>query len=329
MLLRAARSKSPILLFFLTLIVIAMWWSSFNASDLSRFHFEQVQMPLYRLTMGWIGQEVFVNTLVAFIILIIQGLIILRFNQQYIFITTQTYLHPIFYFLIASSFIQLQQYHPALPAGLFILLMMDQLFGSYRKRYILNRLFLAGLFAGVATLFYVQAVYFILLIWVALVILRAFSLREWFVPILGFAFPMAFLAGYYFYADHTTLQGLWKLIVSCYGQNETVTYYGWSYYLFYGFLAIWWLMASFSMLRKMHKLKIYIRKYHEILWWFFIGSVAIFVLRKEVSVEMLYFTALPLSFLLADHIHGLRSRTFGNILLLIFIALLGLIQYMN
>jgi len=329
MLLRAARSKSPVLLFFLTLIVILMWWSSFTASELSRFHFHQQQMPLYQLTMGWIGQDVFVNTLVAFIILMLQSLIILRFNQQYIFITTQTYLHPIFYLLITSSFIQLQHYHPALPAGLFILLMLDQLFGSYRKRYILNRLFLAGLFAGMATLFYVHAVYFILLIWVALVILRAFSLREWFVPLLGFAFPLAFLAGYYFYADHTTLRGLWELIISNYGRNETVTYYGWSNYLFYGFLVIWWLMASFSMLGKMHKLKIYIRKYHEILWWFFVGSLAIFILRKEISVEMLYFTAMPLSFLLADHIHDLRSRTTGNILLLIFIGLLGVIQYMN
>ena len=329
MLLRAARSKSPILLFFLLIIVILMWWSSFTASELSRFHFHQQQMPLYQLTLGWIGQDVFVNILVAFIILLLQGLIILRFNQEYIFITTQTYLQTVFYLLIASSFVQLQQYHPALPAGLFILLMLDQLFGSYRKRYILNRMFLAGFFAGVATLFYVHALYFILLIWISLIILRAFSLREWFVPVLGFAFPMVFLFGYYFYADHTTLQGLWETVAGCYGFNETVTYYGISYYLFFGFMAIWWVMASFSILGKMNKLKIYIRKYHEVLLWFFLGSVALFVLRREISVEMLYFTAIPLSFLLADHIHGLRSRTMGNVLLLIFIGLLWLIQHMN
>lgn len=329
MLIRLARSKSPTILFFLVVITILLWWSSFTSDEISRFHFHQHQMPLYQLTMRWIGQNAAASVGVAFAILIIQAMIILRFNQQYIFITTQTYLHPLVYLLIASSFVQLQHYHPALPASLFVFLMLDQLFAGYRKRYILNRLFGAGLFAGMATLFYAHAVFFLLLVWFALVILRTFDLREWFVPVLGFAFPMVFVLGYYFYVDHLTLQELWKTVAGSFTAKETITYYNWSYYLFYGFMAFWWLTASFSMIRKMHKLKIYVRKFHELLWWFFVGTLLLFVLRNPVSVEMLYFTAIPLSFLLADHIHSLRNKTFGNIMMLFFIGFLVLIQYMN
>ena len=329
MLIKAARSKSPIILFFLVLATLLLWWSAFANAEISRFHFHETQMPLYELVLSWIGHNPKVNVLVAFVILIIQGLMILRFNQEYIFITTQTYLHPVFYLLITSSFVQLQQFHPGLPASLFIFLMLDQLFGSYRKRYILNRLFLGGLFVGMATLFYVHAVYFILLIWIALIILRTFNLREWFVPVLGFAFPMLFLFAYYYHAEHLDIPGLWQMIESAYMADKTVTYYNWSYYLFYGFLALWWLVASFSVLRKLPKLKIYIRKFHELLWWCFIGSLLLFILRDEVSVEMLYISAMPVSFLLADYVHGIRSVSFGNVVLLIFIGLLGLIQYMN
>jgi len=329
MLLRAARSKSPVILFFLVLVTLLLWWSSFAGQEVSRFHFHELPMPLYEITRSWIGPGTLVSIIVAFVILLIQGLMMLRFNQEYIFVTTQTYLHPIFYLLIASSFVQLQHYHPGLPASLFIFLMLDQLFGSYRKRYILNRVFLAGLFTGIATLFYVHAVFFFLLIWLALFILRTFSLREWFIPVLGFAFPMVFLFGYYFYADHLSVQGLVERVQESYNQNISVTYYNWSYYLFYGFLVFWWLIGSISLVRKFPSLKIYTRKYYEILWWLFAGSVALFILSAEVSVEMLYITAIPISFLLADHVHRVRSSTFGNILLLIFIALMGLIQYMN
>jgi len=329
MLVRLLRSKSPVFLFFIALATLLLWWSSFASPELSRFHFNDAQMPLYELTLNWIGSNAFVNILVAFLILLLQGLLILRFNQEYIFITTQTYLHPLFYLLIASSFVQLQQFHPGLPASLFVFLMLDQLFGSYRKRYIFNRLFLAGLFAGVATLFYVHAVFFFLLIWISLFILRAFSLREWFVPIVGFAFPMAFLFGYYFASDQLTVPGLLDTVEHVFNQNRTVTYYNPSYYLFYGFLVLWWLIASFSILRKLPKQKIYTRKFLEILWWLFVGTIALFVFRKEISVEMLYITAIPLSFLLTDYIHTLRSNTFGNVMLLIFLGLLGYIQYAN
>jgi len=329
MLLRLVRSKSPLFLFFIALATLLLWWSSFASHELSRFHFQEAQMPLYELTINWIGSNVLVNILVSFLILILQALLVLRFNREYIFITTQTYLHPLFYLLIASSFVQLQQFHPGLPASLFVFLMLDQLFGSYRKRYILNRLFLAGLFVGVASLFYVHAVFFFLLIWIALFILRAFSLREWFVPIIGFAFPMAFLFGYYFVSDQTTVPGLINTIEQVFYQDRTVTYYGWSYYLFYGFLVMWWMIASFSLIRKLPKQKIYTRKFLEILWWLFVGSIALFVLKNEISVEMLYITAIPLSFLIADHVHTMRSNTFGNVMLLIFLGLLGYIQYVN
>src|SRR6056297_2785130 len=102
MLVRLVRNKSPFLLVFITLATLILWWSSFSGSELSRFHFHEAQMPLYELTLKWIGSNIFLNILISFLILLLQGLLILRFNQEYIFITTQTYLHPLFYLLIAS-----------------------------------------------------------------------------------------------------------------------------------------------------------------------------------------------------------------------------------
>jgi hypothetical protein len=305
MLLRIARTRSPGILIFLLIVTLLLWWSSFADMEINRFHFDEPGMPLYQWVVNAIGQNTMLNLVVAFIVLVFQGVILLRFNQKFILISTQTYLHVIFYLLLASSFVQLQQINPGLLSSFFILLMLDQLFSSYRERYILNRVFLAGCFVSLAGLFYIQAVYFIFLIWISLFILRNFDLREWFVPILGFAFPLLFLFAFYYVADPLTVQELITTMQDNFRNEVSITYYNLSYYVFYGLLAVLVIFASFSIIGKFPKFKIFVRKYYEILWWLFAGSVALFVLKSQVSV------------------------VFGDIVLFLFILGLTFIQYMN
>ncbi|MCF8335196.1 MAG: DUF6427 family protein [Bacteroidales bacterium] len=329
MLLRIARTRSPGILIFLIIVTFLLWWSSFSSLDISRFHFDKVPMPLYHLVLEAIDQNTLLNLIIAFFILLLQGIIGLRFNQRYMFIPTQTYLHIAFYLLIASSFVQLQRLNPGLLSSLFVFLMLDQLFSGYKNRYILNHLFMAGFLVAIAGLFYIHAIYFILLIWISLFILRSFSIREWVVPVLGFAFPVLFLFAIYYISEALSIQGLMDIIKQNYLNEITVTYYDIPYYVFFGLMALLVLFGSLSLLGRFPKLKIYVRKYYEILWWMFAGSVGLFFLSKQVSVEVLYFVALPLSFLLADYIHSIRSRVFGNIVLLLFVGVLVFIQYVN
>ncbi|MGM0530431.1 MAG: DUF6427 family protein [Bacteroidota bacterium] len=329
MLLRIAKTRSPGILIFIIIATSLLWWSSFSNPEISKFHFDEVKMPLYQLVTRAIGENILLNLIIAFSILLIQGVLVLRFNHRYMFISTQTYLHVAFYLFIASSFIQLQRLNPGLLSGLFVFIMLDQLFSGYKKRYILNRLFMAGFWVAIAGLFYIHAVYFFLLIWISLFILRSFSLREWFVPILGFAFPLLFLFASYYVSDTLTIEGLVDTIKQSYLNQVTVKYYGLSYYVFYGLMALLVILGSFSLLGRFPKLKIYVRKYYEILWWMFAGSVVLFILSNQISVELLYFVALPISFLLAGYIHSVRSGVFGNMVLFLFIAALAFIQYIN
>ncbi|MBS3770406.1 MAG: DUF6427 family protein [Bacteroidales bacterium] len=329
MLLKTAKTRSPGILIFIVIATFLLWWSSFSNPEISRFHFDGVKMPLYQLVTGALGQNTLLNLIIAFFILLIQGILVLRFNQRYMFISAQTYLHVAFYLFIASSFVQLQQLNPGLLSALFVFFMLDQLFSGYKKRYILNSLFMAGFWVAIAGLFYIHAVYFIVLIWISLFILRSFSLREWFVPILGFAFPLLFLFASYYVSESLTLAELTDTIKQNYLNRVSVTYYGLSYYVFYGLTGLLVIFGSFSLLGRFPKLKIYVRKYYEILWWMFAGSVVLFILSNQVSVELLYFVALPLSFLFAGYIHSIRSSAFGNTVLFLFIAALAFIQYMN
>ncbi len=329
MLLRIARTRSPGILIFLLIVTFLLWWSSFNHPEIPRFHFDTFQMPLYQLVMDAVRQNVLLNRVIAFFILIILGILVIRFNQQYMLISTQAYPHIAFYLLIASSFVQLQWLNPGLLSALFIFFMVDQLFSVYKKRYVLNRLFMAGFWVSIAGLFYIHAVYFILLIWISLFILRSFSLREWFVPILGFAFPLLFLFAFYFVYEPLSIPGLTETITRNYMNEVTITYYNPAYYAFYGLMALMVILGSFSLLGRFPQMKIYVRKYYEIFWWMFAGSVVLFILSGQVSVELLYFVSLPLSFLLAGYVLSVRSGVFGNILLFLFIAALAFIQYMN
>ena len=329
MLLRTVKTRSPGILIFLMLITFLLWWSSFINPQIPRFHFDQVGMPLYQWVMNVLDQHTLVNRVVAFIILLLHGLLVLRFNQRYILIPTQTYSHAIFYLLITSSFVQLQRINPGLLSSLFVFLMLDQLFAAYRKPYILNRMFMAGMFVSLAGLFYLPSVVFILLIWIGLFILRSFNLREWFVPLLGLAFPLLFVFAYYYLSEALSLEGLINTLKNNYQTGATITYYNISYYIFFGLTGILVVLGSFSLLGRFPQLKIYVRKYYEIWWWMFSGTIALFVLSSQASVELLYFAVLPLSFLLADYMHALRSAVLGNTMLFLFIVAMAMIQYMN
>jgi hypothetical protein len=185
------------------------------------------------------------------------------------------------------------------------------------------------MFIALASLFYFPAIFFFFIIWIALILLRSFNLREWFVPVLGVLFPYLFVFAYYFMADQHSVHDLLMRIESSLFHPTTITHYNLSYYIFYGFLGVLVIISSFSLLGKLSGRKIYIRKFFEIFWWIFLFTLLLFFFDEGVYMEMIYFAAIPLTFLLSDYFNSTRSRVFGNIFLFVFAGLIGLIYYIN
>ncbi len=320
MLLKIVRSNSPGVLIFFLLIFVLLWYPSFSSSDMVLFSFDEAKMPLYELVFGWLAEKQFLRVFIPFLLILIQAFFILKVNREFIIIQKQNYLPVLIFILLTGGFIALQRINPVIFANLFVVLMLEQLFASYRRRYILNRLFLAGLFVGIATLFYSISVVYLFIIWIGLFLLRAIDLREWFVPILGIIFPFLFLFVTYYIHGALSITGLIDTMKANIFNDVTITHYHISYILFYSVVFLFILFGSFSVIKRFPGRKIYVRKFFEILWWMFVAPVLMVILMNQVYAEIIYFIAVPTTFLISDYVNSIKNRFIGNFMFLLLFA---------
>jgi len=323
MVLKIIRSNSPLILLLFLLISVVLWFPAFNSPEMIPFSFDVVKMPLYELFYNWLAQNQFLRIFIPFLLLLIQSVFILKINREYILVQRQNYLPTLIFIIVASSFMELQRINPGIFANLFIILMLDQVFASYKKRYVLNRLFMAGLFVGIASLFYSFAIVYLIIIWISLFLLRSINLREWFVPVFGVIFPYLFLFATYYIHEGLTITGLNETIKANLTNPVSITHYQIPYYIFYAILALFIIFGSFSIIKKFPGRKIYIRKFFEILWWMFVIPVLMLIFMNQIYGEIIYLISVPVTFLIADYVNSIKNRALGNILFLFLLASLA------
>ena len=320
MVLKIVRSNSPLVLLFFLLISFGLWYPAFHNPEMVPFSFDELKMPLYELFYSWLAQNQFLRVFIPYLLIIIQAVFILKINREYILVQRQNYLPTLIFIIISSSFIELQRINPGIFANLFILLMLEQVFASYKKRYVLNRLFMAGFFVGIASMFYSFAIIYLVIIWIGLFLLRSINPREWFVSILGLIFPFLFLFAIYYIHDSLEVAGLIETIKANIMRPVGITHYHLSYYLFYALLGLFIIFGSFSIIKRFPGRKIYIRKFYEILWWMFVAPVLMLILMSQVYGEVIYLIAVPTTFLISDYVNSIKNRFFGNVMFLLLLA---------
>lgn len=329
MLLKIVRSNSPLILLFLVTLSVILWLPGFKGLSTEAFAFNQYQMPLYKLLGNITGKTNSAGIIIAFAAVFLMAIYILKLDRVFILLERRNYSPAIFFILLSSSFIQLQYINPGIFASFALMLTLEQLFATYHKRKILNKLFITGMLISVASLFSLYSVVFLILIWVALILLRGFNLKEWFMPLPGFIFPYIFVFAYYFISDNHSVNGLIAIIRQNLYQHSIITHYNSAYYAFYGFIGLLIVFASFSVIKRFRGRKIYIRKYFELFWWVFVMSILIFAISRGVAIELIYTAAIPLSFLFADYFNSVKSSVFGEIVLFILAGLTYWVYYTN
>ncbi|MFO8234410.1 MAG: hypothetical protein R6U04_03245 [Bacteroidales bacterium] len=329
MLVKIIRSNSPFVLLLFIALSVVLWLPGFQESSPDIFSFDQHRMPLYKLLYSISHNSYSVQIIISFIAVFLMAIYILKLDRDYILLERRNYSAAIFFILIASSFIQLQRINPGIFAAFSLILAIDQLFSTYHGRYILNKLFLSGMLISIASLFLLHYAAFLLIVWISLILLRGFNLKEWFIPVVGFLFPYLFVFAYYFVSDTNSIPGLIELIRNNLPWLNAVTHYNLAYYIYYAFYVLLIILASFSIMRRFGGRKIYIRKYLELFWWLFFIGLLIFILSRGVAVELIYIAAFSLSFLFADYFNSIKSTVFGEIVLLILTGLVVMVYYTN
>jgi hypothetical protein len=328
MVLRLFKGAQPALFIFVPVFAILLWLKYFLIPQPTVLSFEPYPMPFYALLLSWLGGNEIITRILALALLIVISFWLSRLNTKFIILKSRTYLPTFLFLIITSAYLPLQQLNPALFASFFLLYCLEIMFETFKKEGLALKFFQAGIMISFASLFYARSAYLVLILWAGLIILRPFRWREWVFTILGFILPYVFLFSIYYLGGHN-LQEHWALILQNF-QPEAYDGFLNSYYLvFFGFLLLLLIAASFTMLQINQGLKIYIRKFYRLNFWIFIFTLAVWIGLFSRSAEFIYFMAVPGSYILAQYLLNLRSKILGDILFGILLSLFGLILIFN
>jgi len=276
--------------------------------------------PLWSNMDTWLQAHQWANSLFPFLILLLVAFMLVRINRKYILLNERTYLPALFFVLMSGAWLHVQGGHPVWLALLLMFLIIDTLFQLYRSTYALGNLYMAGFYIALGSLFYVPFIFYLLLVYVALILLRPFIGREWLVPLLGIATPYLFVFTYYFVFtdnfEHYTIVIL----------NNLDYYFQWPqlsmfYRIYVGLMLFLIAISSLIMAGSLRAKKVRTRKFFELFLWIFIISIAQFLFLPNVGVEVLLIAILPTTFIFTEYMYHTRRK--WSVTLFFYAILLG------
>ena len=178
---------------------------------------------------------------------------------------------------------------------------------------------------SIGTFFYPFLIFFMPTIWISLALLRPFKWREWLFTFIGVALPVFFVFSFYYLIYDQPFR-LLNDIKAVFEFNYHSPEYAPPVLVFLVFVMFLIILASQFMIRVYPNKKIFSRKAYSVFLWLFINAIAIFLIVSKASVELIFLSAIPVSFLLSHYFAFVKSVFWGNIFLVALLVLLLIIQ---
>jgi hypothetical protein len=326
MLLRLFKGNSPGVIILITVTFIAVWISSFvHPQAVSGFQYEPDQMPLYRLLEVATGISSRAGEVIAFLFVATMAFLLVNFNTTSFFINERTYLPALLYILAGGIFPEYQTLNPVLPASLFLMLAFIRIIDTYRKPGIANNFFDAGILISTGSLFYANLIWFGVLLIIGIALIRTVNISEIALSLLGLLTPYLITFGIY-YVTGKDVMALFSLI----GTSLFIRTEG---YLFSRliivaliFVTIITIVSIVYLVTLLNNKKIKSRKIFSLLIWVFLISVAVYFILPSVSVEMVWITAIPVSYFLTHYFIFIKKKLVPEIFLSLLFILILVIQ---
>ena len=325
MLLKLFKSNHPIVIFLIPLVGIVLWIPSlFNLSDNVDVQNLGNTTFVFNWLMGLLSFHPKFPTIFALILVIVESYILLQLNFKYIFIDNKTYLPSVLFVVFASTLSSYQVFYPLLVGNFFILLALERAFLIDKSKNHFKRYFESGFFLGLGALFYPNIYTIIIIVWLTLFLLRTFNWREWFSSILGLFTPFTFYLAILFLTDR--LDGVYEKLATILFQPKLGISFSFYSQIALVVVGIIVLIAIFYVVRPEGGKKIFIRKYHNLFFWFVIYLIALFLINPSIGYELTITLAIPLSIICSVFFTKIKSKwmsevVFGLTLLGVFVII--------
>ncbi len=202
------RSGNPltVLLLFLYMLFIKFYYLLHPSTYLE----DGSEGLLYKWLVNWlsgmVGPSPVFFTFLALMLLFIQSLLLARIVNNHRLFAKDTYLPAMCYLLLTSLLQSWNVFSPALIVNTVMLWIFSSITGLYMRNSARDVSFNIGFALGICGLFYFPSVLFVALLFLSLLIMRAFRLAEWIIGLMGILCPFYLLGTWLF------LTNRWELI---------------------------------------------------------------------------------------------------------------------
>ncbi len=324
--LKSLQGYHPRQMIWIIFLSILSWMPAFVRPDLFPLRCVFSPAPFEGLFRSLQHLPVTATTLLFFAVFLISGYLLVILNNQYLFLKSRTFLPLFFLASLTSPVLGLAAMSDLAFTVPLFLGAIFLAFRTYRNNRIDLSYFPAALWVGIASLFSIKAIFFLPILWIALITLRPFYPREWLVSLLGFLTPwyLYLATAYLFGLDPATI--LNRLILP----GLTAQWSPFSpdrfQHFMAGYLALLILVTSFHGLYALSGMKIRSRKFHMIFFWNAVVAVILMIIHKEDPGAVFPYLALSLSLLFSLFFSGERITRLKSVLFNLYLAgFLGLL----
>jgi len=321
------KTNQPASFLALPLLALVLWFASWinpAAPELIS------AMPFYE-GISFINAIPLLSQFLAFLLVLTQSFYLNYIINKYDLRDSRertNFLPALFCIFFLSLFPAFRTLLPQHFSGIFLLLLIDKIFDSYRKDAAFADCFDAGLFASIASLFYFPSVIFFFLIWTGFVLLRAFNWREWVISFLGFIIPWLMMLTYYFWFDK--LEVFFSLHIS---SSFSADYFDFGKpdhaVLIFVFTGLLFFPAFMSFLNALSSGKIRTNKFFMLFTWFLFFAVVSAFIFPVGAYAHFTFVAIPLAVIFANWFLSLKKAWIAESLFLILLGAFIYAEVMN
>lgn len=309
------KSNIQFSLFFLLLLSILIWFSTFTYTHINTENINYKEHVLYDLIFDN-HYTFYINQIITLLVVLFGAFLLNFLAIEQEIVSKTNYLPAFFYIIFSFSATTPYLTEPLLVANLFIIPAIYFLVNSYRQEYALQDVFKSALFMGLASFFCIHYIVLFPFGYLTLFVLRPFNWREWVIMLIGLTFPLYIYlcVAYLITGKPFEIFGMMQEAISSIQNPELSTYY-------IGFIAVTLLIVFLAILNYLNKGfggKVKTQKAKYVLLWMLLICTPI-VFFEQVSDMILLPCIIPLSIFMGDYLADIKQIRFANFLLLIFI----------
>jgi hypothetical protein len=297
----------------------------------SFIHPATVAPPPQGILTAWMFAELpplsMAANVAAFLLVFFQATALNITIARYRVATEVSLLPGVFYCLFSCFMPDFLTLSSVLLANTFVILALFYLFDTYKNSYVAGRIFDAGLWLGVASLFHFSYVLFIIWGIIGLGILRGLRAKEFLMFIIGYTVPFFLLGVYCFW--HGILPQIGNHFVNNVGFFNFSHYNSPTLYIKIGVLMLILLLVIGASTQFFSRRNMTVQKYLSILYWLILLGGLTVLIQSGVGLVHFLAIAVPVGVLLSMVFQRINTATAEALhMLFLMVALILQFEYL-